>query len=76
MKFNGRRIRPGFEDDEDRDVDLGGCETSLSLFEQRLDKLQIWKKYEYLVQWHILPNHVNVLSFTRAIWIFSYGLYP
>ena len=35
LKFDGRRIWPGFEDDEVGDVDLGGCETSLSLFEQK-----------------------------------------
>lgn len=34
LKFDGRRIRPGFEDDEVGDVDLAGCESSLSLVEQ------------------------------------------
>lgn len=34
LEFDGRRIRPGFEDDEVGDIDLNGCESSFSLTEQ------------------------------------------
>jgi hypothetical protein len=34
LKFDGRRIRPGFEDDEVGDIDLNGCESSFSLADQ------------------------------------------
>lgn len=33
LKFDGRRIRLGFEDDEVGDVDLVGCEFSFFLVE-------------------------------------------
>ena len=34
LKFDGRRVRPGLEDDDVGDVDLAGCESGLSLAQQ------------------------------------------